>query len=225
MTEHYAAIRKLLLVQDSNCRSPILDASCGTAEMTIHLLRNMLTASPDDAKVVFLNDLSKGMLRAAVANLRKSAPGYAIHLSQYNMADFSILPDESVRTVFCSQTLHVVDSVTRELAIREFFRLLMPEGSLYLVEEFPHQVKCGGRLTEVDLLMRTDLGYNSVSSRKQVIALALNTGFLFKEITNTPIPEKDDPKKSTHDMFKLAFTKPLTPIHISSISGSASTVV
>lgn len=95
----------------------ILDAGCGTGRNSIYL--------KERGYDVVGTDLSK----VAISRARKAAKDLKIQY-KVDSVEKSSFPDRSFDKIFCGQVLHAVDF---EEAVRELYRILKPDGILFIV--------------------------------------------------------------------------------------------
>lgn len=177
-TGHYAAIRSLIRT-DTDLQFPFLDPSCGPGHLSLYFVKKAFLS--DRSGMVYLSDYSHGMREQVALNLSSSVEDYSRagltewHIGHGRFAeikDFDItdipLPDASISTLLCTQTLQLLPPEMVEKALQEFRRVVKRGGFVFLVEEIPHKVSYGGLLGEIGILVQ--LGGLSIKSRRAFIS-------------------------------------------------------
>jgi len=106
--------------------STILEAGCGSGQLTIPFVRKVIPVKPS-FKVIAL-DLSagpyNGLLDILKNRLREERLAALITPVNADVRDMDVIKDESVDLVISNETLCELDRNGLEMALREFYRVL-----------------------------------------------------------------------------------------------------
>jgi ubiquinone/menaquinone biosynthesis C-methylase UbiE len=112
--------------------STILEAGCGTGQLTIPLVRKLMRIKPS-FRVMAL-DLSagpyKGHLDILKAGLKEEKLEGLIMPVKADIRDMEVIANESVDLVVSNETLCELDRTGLEVALREFHRILKCDGQM-----------------------------------------------------------------------------------------------
>lgn len=128
---HYAAQHKLLAKIRSNVQNPVLDLACGAGEIVTLLSKNGYS--------IIGNDLSQNMLDLAA----RTTP--SVH---FTCEDTEYLPSysSSFGTLICCNLWYYLSN--QQNALLRWKELLLPNGNLLLLEEYPFQLPKSCLLSE-----------------------------------------------------------------------------
>ncbi len=190
-TNHYATMQKIIIRLRSHFNGRILDPSCGTGEA----LKMMLELFGADARLLIGNDFSERMLEQARIKLRNSGS----LLTTFDAEEGIKLASSTIGTVFCSYTFHWF--VDKKAVAEEFRRVLVPEGTLISVEEFPVIVNNSRYMPPTikkSIIHR--LKKTKLSGLDRLIHELRDAGLIFVDLV---IEKIDD----NHDMYGLVFKR------------------
>lgn len=125
---HAPLLEQMAMWLELNPGSRTLDAGCGAGGMTVLLAQ----AAPNGTVTAF--DLSEAHLRAARTSTDAGAAPVSFRSGSTEALPFT---DQNFDLVWCSHVLHGLKDP--QLSLREFYRVLKPEGRLAVREDFPVQ--------------------------------------------------------------------------------------
>ena len=189
-TNHYVTMQKIRRQLRSYFNGRILDPTCGTGE-ALKMLLDMFGA---DARLLIGNDFSDGMLAHARIKLRNSGT----LLTTFDAEDVR-LASATIGTVFCSYTFHWFTD--KERVAQEFRRVLVPEGTLISLEEFPLLINGSKHMPrDVKKMIANTVGKTKLNGLDELIRIFRSTGLVFVDLV---IEKIDD----NHDMYGLVFKR------------------
>ena len=159
-------------------------------------MKMMLEMFGADSRFLLGNDFSEGMINIARAKLINSGTLF----TTFDAAKIN-LASSTVGTVFCSYTFNWL--VDKKTVASEFKRILVPEGTLIVVEEFPLLVNNSKYMT-TDLKERIEWILKRTKLRgslPELISILESAGLVFtEEMTKERIDRE-------HEMYGLVFKR------------------
>ncbi|KAF6208554.1 hypothetical protein GE061_017012 [Apolygus lucorum] len=163
----------------------ILDVGCGPGDVTSNILRSYI---PDDAKLIG-GDISREMVEYATSNFKSDQIMYRI-LDIENVSWETEL-EKSYHKIFSFYCFHWIQN--QKLAVKNLFRLLKPDGQLFLVflsksavfELYKHLKKnpnWAPYMQDVDNYI--SIYHNSLDPAEEFKQLLVNHGFTDVKVIN-----------------------------------------
>ncbi|MFH1685374.1 MAG: class I SAM-dependent methyltransferase [Candidatus Micrarchaeota archaeon] len=162
-TGHFKAMKTVLEFAGPFIRRPLLDITCGTGELLLHTLRlmeidgalrkrqirrSMIGLPTGHDGIIIANEISGKMLDKAYSKL----PDDWVAFTMLNALELPV--NWQFKTIFCSQTMHIISEEDKTRLVRSMHRTLSPGGMAIVIEEDPFLISPSSSIEGIELFLR-----------------------------------------------------------------------